>query len=215
MVRWSETHGGARPAIVNWFQHWGSHENRFREDWVRNVAAQGAIPMITWEPWAKPDGKYADPEQPDFRLELIIAGTYDEYITAWAQAAAAYGDPILIRLMHEFNGTWYPWSPGQQEQTDEHYVAAWRHVHGIFERAGATNVSWVWSIIDDYRDPRPAYPGDDVVDWVGTTTLNSAWSEFGGWFDYASLTPERLRRPVHVRQADHGVGARDEHRRGR
>ena len=189
VVRWSDTHGGARPAIVNWFQHWGSHENRFREDWVRNVAAQGAIPMITWEPWAKPDGKYADPEQTDFRLELIVAGTYDEYITAWAQAAAAYGDPILIRLMHEFNGTWYPWSPGQQDQTDEQYVAAWRHVHGIFERAGATNVSWVWSIIGGYRDPRPAYPGDDVVDWVGTTTLNSAWSEFGGWFDYAALTP--------------------------
>ena len=27
------------------------------------------------------------------------------------------------------------------------------------------------------------------MDWVGTTTLNSAWSEFGGWFDYAALTP--------------------------
>ena len=32
---WSRSHGGARPAIVHWFQHWGSSENRFREDWVR------------------------------------------------------------------------------------------------------------------------------------------------------------------------------------
>ena len=63
VARWSDTHAGARPAIVNWFQHWGSGENRFREDWVQTVAAQGAVPMITWEPWAKPEGKYADPEQ--------------------------------------------------------------------------------------------------------------------------------------------------------
>lgn len=190
LTAWSAAHGGARPVIVNWFQQWGSHENRFREDWVRNVAAQGAVPMITWEPWAKPDGRYADPEQPDFRLELIVAGTFDGYITAWAEAAAAYGNPILLRFMHEFNGEWYPWSVGQQGQTDEQYVAAWRHVHDLFERAGATNVSWVWSVIGDFRDPRPAYPGDDVVDWVATTVLNSAWPEYGGWFDYATLTAE-------------------------
>ena len=35
---WSRAHGGARPAIVHWFQQWGSGENRFREDWVRHVA---------------------------------------------------------------------------------------------------------------------------------------------------------------------------------
>ena len=56
---WSRAHAGARPAIVHWFQQWGSGENRFREDWVRHVAAQGAVPMISWEPWAKPVGEYA------------------------------------------------------------------------------------------------------------------------------------------------------------
>ncbi|MET0458933.1 MAG: glycosyltransferase [Ilumatobacteraceae bacterium] len=185
---WTDAHGGARPAIVSWYQHWGSGENRFREDWVRNVADQGAVPMITWEPWAKPDGEYADPNQEDFRLERIIAGEFDTYVTAWAQAAAAHQGPIIIRFMHEFNGEWYPWSIGQQGQTAEQYVAAWRHVHDIFQQAGATNVSWVWSVIGAYADPQPAYPGDDVVDWVAATVLNSAWPEFGGWFDYGTLS---------------------------
>ena len=77
---WSRAHAGARPAIVHWFQQWGSGENRFREDWVRDVAAQGAVPMISWEPWAKPVGEYAAPEQQDFHLQRIIDGEFDTYI---------------------------------------------------------------------------------------------------------------------------------------
>ena len=169
---WSRSHAGARPAIVHWFQQWGSGENRFREDWVRDVAAQGAVPMISWEPWAKPVGEYAAPEQQDFHLQRIIDGEFDTYIRAWAQAAAAYGDPILIRFMHEFNGDWYPWSIGLNGQTPEMYVEAWRHVHAIFTAAGAANVSWVWSPIWGEQEHGPAYPGDDVVDWVSTTVLN-------------------------------------------
>ena len=156
---WSRAHAGARPAIVHWFQQWGSGENRFREDWVRDVAAQGAVPMISWEPWAKPVGEYAAPEQQDFHLQRIIGGEFDTYIEAWAQAAAAYGDPIVIRFMHEFNGDWYPWSIGLNGQTPEMYVEAWRHVHAIFTAAGAVNVSWVWSPIWGEQEHGPAYPG--------------------------------------------------------
>ncbi len=190
LAAWSTDHAGARPAIINWFQQWGSGENRFREDWLQAVAAQGAVPMITWEPWAKPEGEYADPEQAEFRLERIVAGDFDTYISAWATAAAEHRGPILLRFMHEMNGAWYPWSMGVQGQTAELYVAAWRHVHGLFEQAGAANVSWVWSVIGGFADPGPTYPGDEYVDWVGATVLNSAWPEFGGWIDYRTMSSE-------------------------
>lgn len=184
---WSAAHAGARPAIVHWFQHWGSGENRFRADWVANVSAAGSVPMITWEPWAKPDGLYADPQQTEFRLEAILAGEFDVYIRSWADGAATYGGPLLLRFMHEFNGEWYPWSIGLHGQTPAQFVAAWRHVHGIFEAAGATNVSWVWSTIRGFSDPGPAYPGDDVVDWVAATVLNTGVPAFGGWLAYGFL----------------------------
>jgi hypothetical protein len=190
LAAWSASHAGAQPAIVNWFQQWGSGENRFRADWVHEVAASGAIPMITWEPWAKPDNSYTDPTQSSYRLEAIIAGEFDEYIRAWAAAAAAHQGPILLRFMHEFNGNWYPWSIGQQDQTPAQFVAAWRYVHGIFVAAGATNVSWIWSIVADYEDPLPAYPGDDVVDWVGGTSLNFDEPWYNGWHDFGFYTEE-------------------------
>jgi cellulose synthase (UDP-forming) len=190
---WQRSHDGATPQIVQWFQQWGSGENRFREDWVRNVAAAGAIPMITWEPWAKPDGLYADPTQDSFGLDKIAAGRFDTYIRSWAHAAAAYGGPLVLRLMHEFDGYWYPWSVGQNGQTAAQYVAAWRHVHAIFVEEGAVNVSWVWSMFGRNQDPAAAYPGDDVVDWVGGTVLNTGRAESGGWTDYRDLAGSLVR----------------------
>ena len=188
VARWTGSHDGAAPQIVQWFQQWGTGENRFREDWVRNVAAAGAVPMITWEPWAKPDGEYADPTQSRFGLRAIASGEFDTYIRSWARAAATYGGPILLRFMHEFDGYWYPWSIGLRDQTPAQFVAAWRHVHAIFVQEGAVNVSWVWSIFGSNHDPGPAYPGDDVVDWVAGTVLNTGRSEYGGWTSYSTLT---------------------------
>jgi beta-mannanase len=42
------------------------------------------------------------------------------------------------------NGTWSPWAVGVNGNTAAHYVAAWRHVHRIFTKVGATNATWVW-----------------------------------------------------------------------
>jgi hypothetical protein len=172
VLAWSDAHGGVRPQIVQWFQQWRSGDTGFRADWARAVAAQGAIPLITWEPWAKPPGGYADPNQPTARLQLIIDGVDDSYIRSWARAAAAYRGPILLRFMQELNGTWYPWSIGVNGNTAAQSVAAWRHVHDLFVAEGATNVSWVWSVMPNEPRLLDAFPGRDYVDWVGVSVLN-------------------------------------------
>ena len=49
------------------------------------------------------------------------------------------------------------------------FIAAWRHLHDIFRRAGASNVAWVWCPTAEGFDRGEAaafYPGDDVVDWI-------------------------------------------------
>jgi hypothetical protein len=180
---WAAEHG-VSPRIVNWFQQWLSGETGFRADWAARVAEQGAVPMITWEPWSAPAGARHEAEQPDVSLARIAAGGHDDYIRAFARQVAAYRGPVLIRLMHEMNGHWFSWGVGVNGNTAADFVAAWRHVHRVFEQAGARNVSWVWSI-NNLETPEAEaevgalYPGDRYVDWVATSGFN--WGDAYGW----------------------------------
>jgi cellulose synthase (UDP-forming) len=189
VTSWSEENG-FQPAIVHWFQQWFGGETRFRGDWVDAVHDQGSIPMITWEPWTKPLDSYQDSDQVQGRHEFIVEGLRDDYVRSWAEAIAADGRPILLRPMHEMNGFWYPWSVESAGNSPESFVAAWRRVHRIFTQAGATNVSWVWSV-NELRgldalgtDIERYYPGDEYVDWVGLTMFN--WGPTEDWSEWTS-----------------------------
>jgi hypothetical protein len=181
---WTREHG-VRPRIVGWYQQWLSGEQRFRTDWALRVSRQGAVPMITWEPWSAPQGEIHTALQPEIDLQRIADGAHDAYIRRYARTVAAYGQPVLIRMAHEMNGTWYPWGVHVNGNTPALYVRAWRHVHRIFDAAGADNVSWVWSI--NNLEGRPGetvdisqyYPGPRWVDWVSTSGFN--WGDAYSW----------------------------------
>ena len=49
--------------------------------------------------------------------------------------AARYRQPVVIRFMHEMNGTWYPWQADGNGNTPGDFKRAFRHVHRIFDRA--------------------------------------------------------------------------------
>lgn len=185
--RWASS--TSSPQIVHWFQQWGSGDSRFRGDWIEEVAQGGRVPMISWEPWAKPKGGYRLAEQELGNMQEIADGRFDDYIDSWATAAAAHGQPILLRPFHEMNGFWYPWSVGVNGNTNASYIAGWRHVVDRFRVAGADNVSFVWSIntlaaFDQGRDVALAYPGDDYVDWVATSGFN--WDDYASWASWVS-----------------------------
>jgi hypothetical protein len=124
----------------------------------------------------------------DARLAAIAAGNYDASITAWAQAAKAFGHPFFLLLDEEMNGSWYPYSAGSNGNTAASFVAAWRHMHDLFVAAGATNVTWVWCPnvdVDGSTAPfGQFYPGDDYVDWTGLNGYN--WGA-PGWTSFARL----------------------------
>ena len=42
--------------------------------------------------------------------------------------------PLVIRLDHEMNGNWYPWSEDQAYNSPGEYVAMWRHVVDRFRQ---------------------------------------------------------------------------------
>jgi beta-mannanase len=192
VAAWTEANG-PHPRIVNWFQQWLSGERRFRPDWARRVARAGAVPMITWEPWSAPEGVKHVAIQPDVSLARIADGSHDGYIRAWARDVAAYRGPVMIRLMHEMNGDWYPWGVTTNGNTPELYIQAWRHVHRIFDAAGARNVSWIWSINNleriagENHDIDAYYPGDRFVDWVSTSGFN--WGNAYSWSSWRTADP--------------------------
>jgi beta-mannanase len=57
------------------------------------------------------------------------------------------------------------------------FIAAWKRIHTIFDRAGVTNVSWVWCPNAwgfATGDAQKFYPGDAYVDWLCADGYNWA-----------------------------------------
>lgn len=83
-------------AYVLWFED-------FRADapvaGIEAASRRGALPIVTWEPWSA-------------SLRAIIDGEHDEYLVQWADELRVCGQPTYLRFAHEFNGDWYPWTPG-------------------------------------------------------------------------------------------------------
>lgn len=160
-----------RPEVYEFSQGWAL--NQFNRGVIEGVARRGMLPMISWEPWNYRRESRSDAlrgYQPAYRLSNIIDGRYDKYITSWAEGVKGLGFTIAIRFAHEMNGYWYPWCVLANGNTIGQYVRAWRHVHDIFRKAGATNVIWVWSpnvVWNGSVDLAKLYPGNAYVNWIG------------------------------------------------
>lgn len=196
--------------LIHFYAAWGDKsDQQFPRRLVQSIWNIGSVPVITWEPWLVDFENTLHSHLPlrDDRdkggMASVARGDYDFYIDRWASDAAAFGKPLYLRFAHEMNDPYrYPWGP--QNNSVPEFLAAWRHVVKRFRRANATNVLWVWSphIAYDYY---PFYPGDDVVDWVGTLVLNygtvAFWSRwwsfeeiFGTKYDYLSA----LKKPIMI-----------------
>jgi mannan endo-1,4-beta-mannosidase len=196
---------GVRPAVMQFSQGWAGE--KFNREAFDLVAARHMLPLLSWEPWdyRAPGAAHDRGDQPTYRLARITSGAFDDYIRSWAVGIRALGYPVAVRFAHEMNGFWYPWCERSNGNHRGDYVRAYRHVHQIFDEAGATNVIWVWSPNVTYPGAAPLsrfYPGDRYVDWVGL----SGYYGTAGARDYrsfnqiftATLTELRTftRRPV-------------------
>lgn len=151
------------------------------------VAARGAMPVLTWEPWDPSAG----PDQTRFALSTIGDGHHDAYLWEWAAVLRSYGKPVLIRFAHEMNYPWYPWGSSAGAEDPAEYIRAWRHVHDVFDEAGASNVQWAWNPQAPTCDSgafSPYYPGNDYVDVVALDGYNWGTSRK----DERWRTPEEL-----------------------
>jgi mannan endo-1,4-beta-mannosidase len=225
-IRSYEQQVGRSLAIVMWYQPWAT-SNRSRVDTAAIVAVMrlGKVPMITWEPWDPGNNSKTvrDPgNQRAYRLALINAGQFDGYITEWARTLRALGGPVMLRFMHEMNGSWYPWSGTTNGNSPAAFVAAWRRVHDIFVREGATNVTWVWSVNAHSVPPTTAnryaayYPGDAYVDWTAISGFNGggaadapSWRPYGPIYAASIAYLATLKKPICVSEIASMGGGRE------
>jgi len=84
----------------------------------------------------------------------------------------AYRHPVILSFGHEMNGSWSRWGYGHL--SPQVFVQAWRHIVTLFRALGARNVTWLWTVnvINNTKtgqipDPRPWWPGNAYVNWVG------------------------------------------------
>jgi hypothetical protein len=208
-----EERAGQPFAIVSIYQAWGDRpdESDFPLRAVSTIDRLGSVPMITWEPWVRDFDPALRPNLPKpsereyASLAAVARGDYDFYIAHWAAAAARYGKPLYLRFAHEMNDPYrYPWGPQNGNRPDD-FIAAWKHVHLVFEKMGAANVLWVWSPHISMPWFEYYYPGDRWVDWIGTGVLNygdvapwSRWWTFHQILEKAYPALLKLRKPIMV-----------------
>ncbi|MEW6218490.1 MAG: glycosyl hydrolase [Thermodesulfobacteriota bacterium] len=218
-----ETLVGKHQAIIASSSFWG--EESFPQKNLELIARHGAVPLVYWSPWDRP---YSQSQPPDrFRLDAILAGTWDGYLDRWADGARAYGRPILVAWGLEMNGHWFPWSgchygggtpaPAGGFAGPALYKAAFRHVVDRVRARGAGNIQWVFHVnhLSFPAEPWNAfaqyYPGAQYVDWLGVSIYGkqfaaSDWLTFrqaseAAFRELAALDPSK---PIMV--AEFGVG---------
>jgi hypothetical protein len=208
-----ETRLQSRFPIVSFYQAWGDRPDQaaFPLRTVETIERLGSVPMITWEPWVKDFDESRRTNLPPLAereyatLAAIARGDYDFYITGWAASAARYGKPLFLRFAHEMNDPYrYPWGPQNGNRPDD-FIAAWKHVHLVFQKMGATNVLWVWSPHVSMPWFEYYYPGDEWVDWIGTGVLNygdvatwSRWWTFHQILEKAYPALLKLNKPLMI-----------------
>ncbi|GAA2422221.1 hypothetical protein GCM10010191_37400 [Actinomadura vinacea] len=136
----------------------------------------------------------------------IVSGKHDRLIQERARAIKATGKPIFLRWQRDMD---------KESLRDSRiygpadFIAAWKHLRGIFQREGVDNVAWVWCPTAGGFGSRNApsfYPGDDQVDWICVN------AQPGGEYDYRDLS-ESLKlflewaddRPKPIMVAEFGV----------
>jgi beta-mannanase len=146
--------------------------------------------MINWQPVNS-----TNLDSNAFRYKRIAAGNKDGYIRSFAQAAAAWGQPVLLRMAHEMNADWFPWGVWVGDNTPARFIAAWRHVHTLFQEEGATNVKFVWA---PYRrccgstSFKAVWPGGRYVHYMSFSAFNWSTSALP-WVSMAKLYEQPLK----------------------
>jgi hypothetical protein len=149
------------------FRQWDNAIPGSRERWT---IEHGRTPVVSFKsaveaPWS-----------------AIANGEHDTEIAAIAEGYRALQVPVFCIFDQS------PENNGGALGTPSEYALAYRHIVDEFRGAGVTNVQWIFNL-KSTSFPMLAneyYPGDDVIDWIGTSAYNYAVGPGGKWESFAN-----------------------------
>ncbi len=103
----------------------------------------------------------------------IANGSHDDTLRAQAEGVASLKVRTFVTFEQEANQK----DKVGQRGTAKEFVSAWRHLHALYQKAGATNAVWVWVMTGNEQNlSRTAalWPGNDMVDWISWNIYNQS-----------------------------------------
>lgn len=180
--------------VVHFFQPFavdgGNKQNHYPSvERINNVIEEGFIPMITLENHFL----IHDPSIKQPNLYSILEGHFDSFFGYWASQIKQVKGIVLLRILHEFNGDWYPWCIIKNDKNPELLAKAYRYIHNIFKENNVTNVKFIWcpnsmSVPQEkWNYIMDAYPGDEYVDFTGIDIYNGAGQTTPVWMSFRKV----------------------------
>jgi len=173
--------------MVVFFLQWPAPDQAasapFPEESLDAIWERGSLPCLTWEPMYYEEGG----KEIVIPYGAILGGRYDRFLENFAERAARWGRPFIVRFAHEMNLSRYAWGTGEASygpENPEIYRRMFRYLVSLFRRKGADNVLWAFcpnveSVPDVSYDPSASwnraehyYPGGDWVDILGMDGYN-------------------------------------------
>jgi hypothetical protein len=108
----------------------------------------------------------------------VARGRYDDSLSAQARGVASLEKPVFVTFEQEANQRTKLGVVGDAAD----FKAAWRHLHGLYVTAGATNAVWTWVMTgnpDNIDRAATLWPGNDVVDWISWNVYNQSGCHSG------------------------------------
>lgn len=159
-----DTQDAAKSGVVGTFLNWATTKASSVVNYGKWANTRQAIPMIDLYP------------PTSVTLASIAAGSQDAALTADAKALAKWNHVFLFRLFPEMNGPWESYAPGTNGNTVAQFIAAWRHVYTLFQKAGARKVVFVWNpdkeLSVQFAPLSALWPGSGYVNWVAVDVFD-------------------------------------------
>jgi len=153
------------------FENWLNSGSVYALQYGGDASASDFTGSVPWALGLVPNNRKLLWSQPlvyvGASLASAASGSLDSaYASIATSLAAGYaqGKILLVRIGWEFNGGWYAWTTNGGQSAN--YAAAWRRL-ALAIRAKQPNIKFEWCPNWGQTDPTAAYPGDDVVDYIG------------------------------------------------
>jgi hypothetical protein len=135
----------------------------------------------------------------EYRWPVVASGALDRsVIIPEAKRLRAFHHKVFLTFSAEPDGA------VPSEGTPAQFVAAWRHVYGVFARLGVHNVVWVWTTtgyVPHAGTIAALYPGSAYVDWIAYDPYNFFGCHHSPWRSFAATV-----QPFYQWLAAHHLG---------